>query len=95
MAHGGKREGAGRPTGRRNAATVEQKATLTELAQQYTDIALRALVEVATTGSDNARVAASTALLDRGYGRPRQAVEVAGEEGGPLRVEIVRFSAGD
>lgn len=92
MAHGGKREGAGRPTGRRNAATIEQKATLTELAQQYTGIALKALQEVAATGSDSARVAAATALLDRAYGKPRQTVDMAGEDGGPIQVNIVRYS---
>jgi hypothetical protein len=95
MARGGKREGAGRPPGRRDRATVEQKATLMELAQQYTDIALAALKDVAVTGSDSARVAAATAILDRAYGRPRQAIEVAGEEGGPLQVHIVRFSGSD
>jgi hypothetical protein len=30
------------------------------------------------------RVAAAEALLDRGYGRPPQAVEIAGKDGGPV-----------
>jgi hypothetical protein len=30
------------------------------------------------------RVAAAEALLDRGYGRPPQAVEIAGKDGGPI-----------
>lgn len=89
MPRGGKREGAGRPAGRRDRATVEQKATLMELAQQYTDLALNALVQVATSGGDKARVTAAVALLDRGYGRPRQEFEHSGEDGAPLKLEVV------
>jgi hypothetical protein len=45
---------------------------VTELARQYAPEALAALVEIATQGeSESARVAAATALLDRGYGRPQ------------------------
>jgi len=75
--HGGRREGAGRPAGSRNRATLDQKATLSELAREYTDVALSTLAEIASNGeSESARVAAATALLDRAYGRPRQAVEM-------------------
>lgn len=89
MPRGGKREGAGRPVGRSSEETLRRKATLTELAQQYTDIALKALVEVAKSGSDSARVAASTALLDRGYGKPAQAI-VGGDDGdAPVKMEVV------
>ncbi len=81
---GGKRPGAGRPTGTPNRATVEQKATLEELARAHTEVALRTLVQVATKSeSDAARVSAASALLDRGYGKPRQAIEHAGEIGVP------------
>lgn len=79
--HGGKRPGAGRPAGARNRATVEQKRTLTEMAQDHTAIALAALVEVAKTGSDAARVSAANALLDRGYGKPRQEVDHSSTDG--------------
>lgn len=71
--HGGARDGAGRPPGTPNKATVEQKATLSDLAREHTDLALSTLVEVAQTGSDSARVAAANALLDRAYGKPVQA----------------------
>lgn len=75
--HGGKRKGAGRPAGSRSRATFNQKATLSELARDHTDVALSALVDIAMNGeSESARVSAATALLDRGYGRPRQAVEM-------------------
>lgn len=70
---GGKRTGAGRPSGRRNKATIEQKLTLEELARTHTDTALTVLVEVAQHGqSEAARVSAANSILDRGYGKPRQ-----------------------
>ncbi len=70
---GGKRSGAGRPQGRRNKATVEQKLTLEELARTHTDTALAVLVEVAQKGqSEAARVSAANSILDRGYGKARQ-----------------------
>lgn len=72
---GGKREGAGRPKGARDAATAEQGATIADLARAHTDVALSALVYIATAGeSEAARVAAANALLDRGYGKASQPV---------------------
>lgn len=79
---GGRREGAGRPKGRVSRATPSQKATLSELAREHTTVALNVLVDVAKKGeSESARVAAANALLDRGYGKPRQAVEHSGSVG--------------
>ena len=40
-AHGGKREGAGRPVGMPNRATIEQGARLAELAKSYRVIAFK------------------------------------------------------
>lgn len=80
---GGQRPGAGRPKGRKDAKTLEIEAA----AKEYAGDALRALVKVATKGkSEGSRVAAAVALLDRGYGRPRQAVEHSGPQGGPIEV---------
>ena len=71
---GGAREGAGRPVGSPNRATVDMKVRLSELARQHSSTALDALVDVCENGqSDSARIAAATALLDRGFGRPREA----------------------
>ena len=76
---GGKREGAGRPKGRSNVATLEHKATIEELARAHAPDAIKALVKIAKTGaSESARVAAASSLLDRAYGKPRQAVEHSG-----------------
>jgi hypothetical protein len=82
---GGFRAGAGRPAGRKSAKTLEIEAA----AKAHASDALAVLVEVATQGtSDAARVSAATALLDRGYGKPRQAVEHTGENGGAIAVTV-------
>lgn len=74
MGRGGKRAGAGRPNGAINKSTQAQKATLVDMAKAYAPEALEMLAEVMRYGtSDAARIAACVAILDRGYGRPRQA----------------------
>lgn len=91
----GERRG-GRAKGVSNKATREVKQSLEILAQGHADAALQALVAVATAGeSEAARVSAAVAILDRGFGRPRQAVEVAGKDGGALQIQVVRFSDDD
>lgn len=75
MARGGKREGAGRPTGAVNKATAD----IREAAQEYSAQALQVLVAVATAGeSEAARVAAANSILDRAHGKPRQGVDLNG-----------------
>ena len=81
---GGKRPGAGRPKGSRNKLTTERKATLRELVDDHVEGAVAALVQVYQTGSDAAKVAAATAILDRRFGKPSQAVELSGPGGGPV-----------
>lgn len=86
--NGGKRPGAGRPKGRQNKATEAMKATLEELARVHTTTALQTLVSVAAKGeSEAARVSAATALLDRGYGRPKQLNEHTGKDGGAIQAD--------
>lgn len=89
--HGGKRAGAGRPAGAQNRATKAAKATLTELAQSHSEAALWALVEIMQDkdATAPARIAAANAVLDRGYGRPRQSTELSGLGGEPV-TEIQR-----
>lgn len=85
MARGGKREGAGRPVGAPNKATAD----IREAAQEYTHLALTTLVYVAGSGTaEAARVAAANAILDRAYGKPKQAVDVDGELRATLTVVI-------
>ena len=72
--HGGKGAGAGRPSGSLNRATVDQKTRLSELARQHAGTAIEALAQVAESGqTETARIAAACAILDRGYGKPREA----------------------
>ena len=94
MAEGGKREGAGRPKGSRNKVTADIKA----IAQSFGEEAIKGLVEISrdTEAPHAARVAAYREVLDRGYGKAKQGIEMTGEEGGPIetvtRVELVALS---
>ncbi len=88
MARGGKREGAGRPKGAVNKATAD----IREAAQEYTTEALGVLAEVMRSGQQPAaaRVAAATALLDRGHGKPTQTVDVDADVRADVRrIELV------
>ena len=68
--HGGQRAGAGRPEGR----VSEAKLRLSQLAREHSDAAFKTLVDICENGtSEGARIKAAVALLDRGYGKPREA----------------------
>jgi hypothetical protein len=76
MDHGGKRAGAGRPVGAKNKASNTEYFGITEMAKNFGERAIKALLDIAENSeSDSARVSAAVALLNRGYGRPRQASE--------------------
>lgn len=82
MPRGGKREGAGRKPGSRSAATIEQQATISDLAKEHAVSAINALAQIATAGeSESARVSAANALLDRGFGKPVQSMEHTSPDG--------------
>jgi hypothetical protein len=77
ITRGGKRPGAGRPAKRTESIAV--------IARRYTETAISTLAEIAMSGrSELARVSAANALLDRAYGRPQQALELTGKDGGPV-----------
>lgn len=87
----GERRG-GRKVGTPNKATAEAKRSLEELARTHTEAAMLALVKVATNGeSEAARVSAAVAILDRGYGKPKQALEHSGQDGEPVQhtIEVI------
>ncbi len=66
--------------GRRKGTPNKVTAELRGAAQQYTMQALKVLAHVAQHGeSESARVSAACALLDRGHGRPTQAVHVGAD----------------
>jgi len=54
---------------------------LKELCRENTEVAVKTLIDVASDPdvSPGARVAAACALLDRGYGRPTQSVDIKQE----------------
>lgn len=88
--HGGARPGAGRKKGSYTKTTAE----IRHLAQQYTDDALTALVDILNKGtSETARISAAKEILDRGFGKSAQPVE--GSDGPPvdvvnrIRIELV------
>jgi hypothetical protein len=57
----------GRPKGERSVR---------EIAQQHTTAAMETLVHVMRTGKNSERVQAATTLLDRGWGKPNQSIEM-------------------
>jgi hypothetical protein len=76
MARGGKREGAGRPSGARNTVGAD----LREAAREYTPEALETLRSICkSAASESARVAAASAILDRAYGKPAATVHAVGD----------------
>jgi hypothetical protein len=86
MPKGGARPGAGRKRG----SVSKAKLDLAERAKEYADEMLATLHQIAVSGeSEPARVTAACALLDRGYGKPRQSVEMTGKDGGPIEHSVV------
>jgi len=49
---------------------------LSREARRYASLALNTLVRICKEGAERNRLAAATALLDRGYGRPVQAIDM-------------------
>lgn len=77
--HGGKRPGAGRKPGQVSKAKID----IAERAKTHGDAALRTLAEIMVSKDEpaSARVAAANALLDRGYGKPAQALDHSSSDG--------------
>lgn len=76
--------GKGRPKGSMNKATADIKAA----AQVYTQDALETLAQIMKAGeSEAARVAAANSILDRGFGKPRQSMDLDAQA--DVNIEIV------
>ncbi len=73
---------SGNPGGR--PALPPEIKHVRELAREYTQAAVDALVGVLSSNSDSARVAAASALIDRGWGKAEQ--PLTGKDGGPIEV---------
>ena len=93
--HGGMREGSGRPAGAVNKAISGLKLNLSELAREFSKDALDTLVEVMQSSqSDSARIAAATAILDRGYGRPTKTTSLeVNAPFMPTKIQLVAYTA--
>jgi hypothetical protein len=63
--------------------------TISELARGHTLEALETLVSVmqAKTGASSDRNMAAKLILEFGWGKPKQSVEIGGPDGGPVRTE--------
>lgn len=76
MAQPGRKKGTPKTGGRKKGTPNKATASLKDLARLYTDDALATLAFIMrdATAPPAARVAASNSLLDRGYGKPPQAL---------------------
>lgn len=78
---GGKREGSGRKPGVPNKATAEIKA----IARKHGPAAIAECLRIMkNSDSDQARIAAAKEIMDRGYGKPPQAI-IGDEDGPPVK----------
>lgn len=72
---------SGNPGGRPKTVLADGR-TLAELARDHTEAAVNTLVEVMADGEapHAARVSAASAVLDRGWGKPKQDVGIDASE---------------
>lgn len=73
MSKGGKRTGAGRPRGAKNKVEPEVRT----LARVHTEAAIKRLSDLMKSTEPDTALAACNAILDRGWGKPAQAVLAA------------------
>ena len=59
----------------KRAAKKKAESDLSELAREHTDDAVKRLVELMKSDNETVAVAASKALLDRGWGRPVELID--------------------
>lgn len=78
---------SGNPGGRPKAVMPDGR-TLSEAARGHSPKALQVLV--AALEDPDTAFAAAKELLDRGFGKPAQSLEVAGPEGGAILVQEVK-----
>ena len=83
---------SGNPGGR-----PKEVAEVKELAREHGPDAIKRLVELMASDNERTAVTACEAILNRGYGRPAQAVTVAGDEDKPpVQLEgVIRFVRAD
>lgn len=87
MPPGGKREGAGRPRGGNN----QNKLDLAELARTHTQSALDVLIAIMKNPAEvaAARVSSANSILDRGYGKAPQLLDLSNKDGTLSRPQTI------
>lgn len=75
---------SGNPGGRPRA-TMPDGRSLAEAAREHSPKALAVLVYALKSEKIETAMAAAQALLDRGFGRAAQSIELTGAEGGPVQ----------
>lgn len=92
---------SGNPAGKPKVTfTVERdgqmvEMTIAELCREETVASIATIVEIRddTDNLATIRLAAAEALLNRGHGRPTQAVELTGPNGGPIKTITTDMTA--
>lgn len=79
---------SGNPSGRPKALHE-----LIELCRQHTPAVIKRLAEIVEKGEERAAVAAAKELLDRGYGKAKQVVEVSKQDVKTMSDEELRQKA--
>jgi len=75
----------GRKTGGRRKGTVNQVTTEIRAAfQLHGDELVQALLKLTQSDDERVRLAAITAALDRGWGKPAQALQIKGDPDSPV-----------
>lgn len=65
----------------------KDKMLVASLAREHTETAIKTLADLMLNAEENAvRKAAADSLLDRGWGKPAQAVDHSGEVGGKMTI---------
>lgn len=77
---------SGNPGGRAKAVMPDGR-TLSEVAREHSPAALQVLIDALT--KPETCFAAAKEILDRGFGRAAQSVELTGEDGGPVETRIL------
>lgn len=78
---------SGNPNGR--PRKTKEQVDLETACKELTPAALDVVVAIMESGdNERNRFAAAQYILDRGWGKPKQALEHSGKDGGPLNIEI-------
>ena len=83
----GRKRGTPKTGGRRKGTLNKATVAVKEAALQHGPTAVAELARLMTEGrTDQVRIAACREILDRAYGKSRQAIEHTGADAGPIKV---------